>query len=117
MAEIALIDDARLVDTPLLQQQRAKRVARRMHPGTRLGIDKPILDRDRLAKPAETGLGLAGMIGHLAAHHRRPDGKNVVGLIVEIGVPGRHARAASKSAAAISAWSCLPSAANATVRA
>ena len=93
MAEIALIDDARLVDGPLLQQQRAKRVARRMHPGTRLGIDKPVLGRARLATPVETGLGLAGMLGHLATHHRRPDGKNVVGLIGEIGVSGRHASA------------------------
>ena len=56
MAEIALIDDARLVDAPLLHQQRAKRVAQRMRPGTRLGIDKPVLGRDRLTKPVETGL-------------------------------------------------------------
>ena len=64
--EITFIDRQRLGDTPLFQHQRTKRVARRMHPGARLVVTKPVLGIDGLLQQVKGRFDLAGVVGHLA---------------------------------------------------
>ena len=86
MAEIRFIDSFCLGHLALFQQKRAKRVSRRMHPGPRLGIGKPVYRGDSAAQSVQTCPDITGMIGHLAPHHRRANRQNVFGIVVEIGI-------------------------------
>ena len=62
-AEVNLVNLRRLGNAPLFQQQRAKRVARRVHPGARLIVAKIILGGGGAAQQVKTRLDITGMIG------------------------------------------------------
>ena len=90
LAKIALIDMRRCVYTPLFQQQRPKRVARRVHPGTRLIIGKRVLGGGGAAQQVKTRLDITGVIGHLAPHHQIGNGEDGIRRIVEKGMGRRY---------------------------
>ena len=52
-AEVGAVDRFRLLDLALLEQQRAERVARRLHPAPRLVVGQGVVQLDRPAQVVE----------------------------------------------------------------
>ena len=74
--EIGAVDRLRLLDAALLEQQRAERMARRLHPAPRLVIGQRVVELDRAAQMRERLIEMAFAVLDLAvaSSRRRPRG-------------------------------------------
>src|SRR5207245_3297399 len=61
-AEIGAIDALRLLDAPLLQQQRAERMTRRLHPAPGFVIGKVVVELDGFAQMGEGAIMVASAV-------------------------------------------------------
>ncbi len=88
-AEVVAVDLLGFLDMALIQKQGRERVARRMHPGPRLGVGEIIVERDGLAQMPEGLVVLASVKGELAIEQSRADRQGCAGRVAQEPATGR----------------------------
>ena len=82
VAEVRAIDRLGLREMPLLQQERAQRMARRLHPAPRLVVGQRIVELDGAAQMGEGRVDVAAAVFQLAAQHLGGDVEKVLDGVV-----------------------------------